>query len=275
MLTRKLDEAREAWKKGDADASRRAHGESANGRGQSVPRTATEAKESHATGQGKYLKSVVYGGLDGTITTFAAVAGVAGASLSPGIVLIMGFANLVADGLSMSIGDFLSSKSEAEYQAAERGREEWEVDTYPEGEKRELREIYEARGMEAEDAKAIVDIIAKDRKSWVDTMMVEELGILPDDGSPLKSAIATFVSFATFGFLPILAYVLALFIPALAGFRFPLACILTAATLFGLGAAKTRITGRNWFVSGLETLLVGGIAALAAYGMGALLGGIA
>jgi VIT1/CCC1 family predicted Fe2+/Mn2+ transporter len=106
-------------------------------------------------------------------------------------------------------------------------------------------------------------------------MMVEELGIMPSDESPVASAIATFLSFGVFGFLPIAAYVLALFIPSLAGARFPLACGLTGATLFGLGALKTSITGKNWFVSGIEMLLVGGIAAVAAYVVGLLLGGLA
>jgi VIT1/CCC1 family predicted Fe2+/Mn2+ transporter len=255
MLTRRLDEAREAYKRNDKDASRNAHmvhDEAKPG----------SAEESHRNEQGKYLKSVIYGGLDGTITTFAAVAGVAGANLSPGVVLIMGFANLIADGLSMSIGDYLSSKSEAEYQAAERKREAWEVAHFPDGEKEELREIYEARGMAKDDARAVVDIIAKDEKAWV-------------EDSPVKGAIATFASFSIFGFLPIVAYVLGLFIPGLASFRFPLACFLTGATLFGLGAMKTRITGRSWFFSGLEMLLVGGIAAVAAYVVGALLGGLA
>jgi len=263
MLTRRLDEAREAWKNKDQAAAKKAH----------MP--AGFAAEQHTTGRGKYIKSVIYGGLDGTITTFAAVAGVAGAALSPGVVLIMGLANLVADGLSMSIGDYLSSKSEAEYEAAERAREAWEVENYPEGEKKELVEIYEARGMSHDDAMSMVEIISKDRKSWVDTMMVEELGIIPNDESPVGNALATFLSFGIFGFLPIAAYVLALFIPSLEAVRFPLACGLTGATLFGLGAFKTSITGKSWFVSGLEMLLVGGIAAVAAYGMGLLLGGLA
>ncbi len=266
MLTRRLDEARDAWKKKDGEAARRAHLPSAK---------PAFAEEKHTTGRGKYIKSVIYGGLDGTITTFAAVAGVAGAALSPGIVLIMGLANLVADGLSMSIGDYLSSKSETEYEAAERAREAWEVENYPEGEKRELKEIYVARGMSEKDADDVVEIIAKDKESWVDTMMIEELGIIPSDESPLGNALATFLSFAVFGFLPIAAYVLALFIPALRNAQFPLACGLTGATLFGLGALKTSITGKSWLVSGLEMLVVGGIAAAAAYAMGLLLGGLA
>ena len=274
MLTRRLDEAREAYRKNDKDAPRAAHvaHDAARDSAKTGPGS---AEESHRNEQGKYLKSVIYGGLDGTITTFAAVAGVAGANLSPGVVLIMGFANLIADGLSMSIGDYLSSKSEAEYQAAERKREAWEVAHFPEGEKEELREIYQARGMAASDAVAVVDIIAKDEKAWVDIMMIEELGILPDEDSPVKGAVATFVSFSVFGFLPILAYVLGLFIPGIEHLRFPMACFLTGATLFGLGAMKTRITGRSWFSSGLEMLLVGGVAAVAAYVVGALLGGLA
>jgi len=267
MLTRRLDEAKEAWKSKDARASKAAH-EARSG-------AVGTAEEKHTTTKGKYLKSVIYGGLDGTITTFAAAAGVAGASLSAGVVLIVGLANLLADGLSMSIGDYLSSKSEAEYEAAERAREAWEVENYPEGEKLELEEIYTARGMPKEDAHAAVEIIAKDKKAWVDTMMVEELGIMPSNDSPIADAIATFISFASFGFLPIAAYVFALFIPSLDAIRFPLACVLTGATLFSLGALKTIITGKNWFKSGLEMLLVGGIAASAAYLVGVLLGGLA
>lgn len=262
MLTQKLDEARDAWKKGDVEAAKRAHDASA-------------AEEKHRTGSGKYIKSIVYGGLDGTITTFAAIAGVAGASLSSGVVLIMGLANLLADGLSMSIGDYLSSKSQTEYEAAERARESWEVDNYPQGEKRELVEIYKGRGMSKEDASAVVDVIAKDKKSWVDTMMIEELGILPSDESPVKDAFATFGAFVCFGFLPVAAYVFGLFIPGIAAIGFPLSIGLTALTLFGLGALKTIITGRAWFISGLEMLLVGGVAALAAYLVGLFLGGLA
>ena len=276
MLTRRLDEARDAWKKKDAQAARMAHLPAAELGGTAAAGTMpSSAEEKHMMGRGKYIKSIIYGGLDGTITTFAAVAGVAGAALSPGIVLIMGLANLVADGLSMSIGVYLSSKSETEYEAAERAREAWEVENYPEGEKRELREIYVARGMSEKDAGDVVEIIAKDKESWVDTMMIEELGIIPNYESPLGNALATFLSFAVFGFLPIAAYVFALFNPALKNAQFPLACGLTGATLFGLGALKTSITGKSWFVSGFEMLAVGGVAAVAAYVMGLLLGGLA
>ncbi len=261
MITRNLDKAREAFRKGSPEASRLAH--------------AVSADEAHTQAQGRYLKSVVYGGLDGIITTFAVVAGVAGASLSAGVVLILGFANLVADGISMAIGDYLSSKSEREYEAAERKREAWEVEHYPDGEKQELVELYQGKGVSRADAESMVGILAKHPKAWVDIMMVEELGIVTSDESPLANAVATFLSFAAFALVPLVAYVLSTFVPALRASSFLLAAVLTGVTLFVLGSVKVRITGRNWLASGLETLAIGGVAAAAAYGVGVLLGGLA
>lgn len=262
MLTRNLDKAKEAYNRNDAKASKDAH-------------DGKFAKEEHQTGQGQYIKSVIYGGLDGTITTFAVVAGVAGASLSNGIVLIMGVANMIGDGISMAIGDYLSSKSEMEYHKNERKRESWEVENYPEGEKRELVELYMAKGMTRKDAEAAVKIISKNKKVWVDVMMVEELGILESDESPVKSAIATFLSFVFFAFIPLIAYVFSSMIPVFAKNTFLAACIMAGATLFTLGAIKTKITGKNWIRSGIEMLAVGGIAAGAAFLVGLLLSGVA
>jgi len=125
--------------------------------------------------------------------------------LSAGVVLILGFANLIADGLSMAIGDYLSTKAENEYAGAERRRETWETEHFPEGEKRELVELYTAKGMGAADAQTVVDTIARYPKTWVDIMMVEELGILQSDESPLANATATFLAFGVFGLVPLIA----------------------------------------------------------------------
>ncbi|TDT63676.1 VIT1/CCC1 transporter family protein [Fonticella tunisiensis] len=263
MFSRNLDKAREAFKTKDVEASRKAH------------QQRLTSEERHNQEQGQYIKSLIYGGLDGIITTFAVVAGVAGASLSAGIVLIMGLANLIADGLSMAIGDYLSTKAEIEYQNAERQREMWEIEHYPEGEKQELVELYMNRGMSPEDAKTVTNIISKYKKAWTDIMMVEELGILEENESPLKNAIATFVSFIVFGFIPVLVYVISNFIPGLQKNTFTIACALTGITLFILGALKVKITEKNWFLSGLEMLVVGGVAAAAAYLIGTLLSGVA
>jgi VIT1/CCC1 family predicted Fe2+/Mn2+ transporter len=259
--SRDLQKAKKAYQTGDVQASIDAH--------------TRAAAERHQQEHGQYIKSAVYGGLDGVITTFAVVAGVAGAKLAAGIVLILGFANLIADGLSMAIGDYLSTKSEQEYERAERRREQWEVEHYPEGEKRELVELYVEKGLAKQDAETIVEILAKNKSAWVDVMMVEELGILGSHESPIKNALVTFFSFGLFGFVPILAYVAAFFVPAFRETTFAVAVVFTALTLFALGAVKVQITGRNWLKSGMEMLLVGGVAAAAAYAVGALLGGLA
>jgi vacuolar iron transporter family protein len=263
MLSRNLEKAREAYKSKDIKASIKAH----------EPRV-IKAEEQHSSA-GQYIKSLIYGGLDGIITTFAVVAGVAGAALSPSVVLILGFANLIADGLSMAIGDYLSTKAEMEFQEAERIRETWEVEHCPEGEKHELVEIYMNKGMSEEDAAAVVNIISKNKETWVDIMMVEELGIIQEEESPLKNALVTLASFVVFGFIPLATYVVSKLIPNLTIGTFILSCILTSLTLFILGALKVKVTGKNWFKSGLEMLIVGGLAAGAAYGIGILLGGIA
>jgi len=121
----------------------------------------------------------------------------------------------------------------------------------------------------------MVSILAKNPKAWIDIMMVEELGIIGSDESPLANALATFLSFGIFGFVPLLTYVVATFVPLLRAKSFLIAAVLTGATLFALGAVKVRITGKNWFLSGLETFVIGGITAAAAYGVGVLLGGLA
>ena len=257
MLSRNLEKALEAYQRRDPEASKRVH--------------MAIADEEHRQEQGRFIKSVIYGGLDGIITTFAVVAGVAGASLQPAIVLILGFANLIADGISMAIGDYLSTRAEQEYEASERKREEWEVDNYPEGEMTEMVELYESKGLSKIEAKKIVGILSKNRKAWIDIMMVEELGIVSSDESPLKNALATFLSFAIFGFIPLLTYVLGNFIPLLRARSFLFAGVLTGLTLFVLGALKTALTTRSWLRSGLEMLLVGGAAAAAAYGIGYVL----
>lgn len=259
MLSRNLEKAKEAYNNKDINATIEAH---------------KKDHEPHNE-SGKYIKSLIYGGLDGIITTFAVVAGVAGASLDASIVLIMGFANLIADGLSMAIGDYLSTKAESEYQQIERARETWEVEHYPEGEKQELVELYTAKGLSEEDAQKVTDILSKNKETWVSIMMVEELGIVENDESPIKNALITFFSFLIFGFIPLVAYVSSSFIPGMSGYTFIIACILTGVTLFILGALKVKVTGKNWFRSGLEMLIVGGIAAIAAFLIGKLLSGLA
>ncbi|MFA5108264.1 MAG: VIT1/CCC1 transporter family protein [Candidatus Micrarchaeia archaeon] len=260
-LTRSLFGAKKAYETKDGSASKKAHD------GLSAP-------EKHKFG-GEYLKSAVYGGLDGTITTFAVVAGVTGAALSPGIVLIMGFANLIGDGISMAVGDYLSTKAENDYYDSERAREKWEADNYPDGEKREMVEIYEQKGIPKKDASSIMQILSRHKEAWVDVMMAEELELIKNNGSPAKNAAVTFISFSIFGFIPLATYVLAIFFPQIHSNSFAIACTLTACTLFLLGALKSRLTEQNWLISGSQMLAVGSLAAGAAYIVGVFLSGLA
>ncbi len=240
MLSRNLDKALQAYKSRNAELSRHAH-----------DRPRDEALEEHQQAQGQYIKSMVYGGLDGIVTTFAVVAGVAGASLSAGVVLIMGFANLVADGLSMAIGDFLSTKAEQEYNRAEREREAWEVENYPEGEKREMVELYTARGMDPGDARAVTEVLARNKQAWVSVMMAEELGIVESErvapgSTPWPPSCPSPCS-ASSPWPPTWARASCPRSPAAPS---PLSIALTGLTLFVLGALKSRFTRRSWLAGG-------------------------
>jgi len=226
----------------------------------------------HKTTQGRYMSPLVYGASDGIITTFAVVAGAMGAHLSPQVVLIMGFANLFGDGFSMAMGDYLSQRTSLKYNESERQREKWEVEIDPASEKAELIEIYKSKGLKAEKAKDLVEILSSNKDLWVETMMHEELGILEDKtASPRIDAFVTFFSFVFFGFMPLVTYILASFIPFFAQNTFLTATILTLVTLFTVGSLRNIVTNVNWFKSGLEMLLTGSMAAFVAYIVGFLI----
>ncbi|WP_423190100.1 VIT1/CCC1 transporter family protein [Alkalibacterium sp. f15] len=221
---------------------------------------------------GEYIKSMVYGGLDGIITTFAVVSGVAGASLAIRIVIILGFSNLLADGFSMAVGDYLSSKSEKEYRDGVENQTEQEViENYSEAVDRMSRS-YQNKGLSEEDANCISTRLAKYDTPFIDQIVNQKYGNDSGVESPLKNATVTFFSFFVFGLIPLLAYVFSTFSPFMLENAFLLASILTGITLFILGALKSRVTQSNWFRSGLEMLVVGGLAAIVAYLVGYLLG---
>ncbi len=222
---------------------------------------------------GRYIKSFVYGGLDGIITTFAVVAGVAGASLSASVVLILGFANLAADGISMAFGDYLSTKAEKEYRSSEKKKEEVNLENFPRNIKKELIKIYLTQGFKKIDAEKLSSVVCKNKKACVDVMLAYEIGIAGRK-EPLKNAAITFSSFVLFGFIPLIAYVFAKSVSLFGENTFPVAAVFTGLTLFGLGSAKCKITRMNWARSGVEMLLVGGLAALTAYLIGKFISAI-
>ena len=220
------------------------------------------------------LEDFVYGATDGAVTTFAVVAGVVGASLSPSIVLILGFANLLADGLSMAVGNYLAAKTRLEYIEKARRREEWEIDNLVEQEKQEIRDIYAKKGFKEELLEEIVRIITSRRKVWVDTMMREELGLIEGSTRPMDTAITTFVAFNLVGLIPLLPFVV-MFVTGLAIIAsfdaFTYSIILTGAAFFLIGGVKGRVVQKPLIRSGLGTLLIGGIAASVAFVVGYIL----
>ncbi|AMW32895.1 Predicted Fe2+/Mn2+ transporter, VIT1/CCC1 family [Fervidobacterium changbaicum] len=249
--------ASDAFRKGDLETHRKLHSPEQIGK-----------EPWHKTEQGKYIGQAVYGASDGIVTTFAAISGIAGANLNPKIAIIVGLANLFADGISMAIGDYLSEKSEKDYIRYEKEREMWEVEHMPEAEKLEVKEIYKRKGLSGEKLENLVDAITSNKEIWVDTMLHEELGLFEDDTNPLKSAVVTFLSFVIAGFMPLIAYVFASQSQILAQNQFLASCIITAATLFFVGALRQIVTGVKWYKGGIEMLFVGGLSAAVAYLIG-------
>ena len=219
-----------------------------------------------------YIAEFVYGGIDGAITTFAVVAGAAGAGAGIEWVIIFGVANLIADGFSMSVGNYFSTKSERERFEKHKAVEYWEVDNLREKEIEEIREIYEKKGFKGELLEQVVEVIISDKDIWVDTMMKEELEMTKDGRLPIYTATATFGSFILIGSIPLLSYIIAIIADLPQDKLFIISCIATALALILIGFMKAMVNERSWVKGVLETLLLGGLAALLAYFAGEWLG---
>lgn len=216
-----------------------------------------------------YVRDFIYGGIDGAVTTFAVVSGVQGAELAPLIVLILGFANLIADGFSMAASNFLGTRAELDdYKRLEK-IEYRHIEQFPEGEREEIRQIYKEKGFEGEELEKAVELITADKDRWVQTMLTEEYGLPSQIRSSWKAAVFTFLAFIICGLVPLLPYLLGL------KNAFNISSALTGITFFLIGSAKSRWSTSSWLRSGLETFFVGALAAILAYIVGVLLKDIA
>jgi vacuolar iron transporter family protein len=222
----------------------------------------------HSGPRQSYLKDMVFGAIDGSITTFAIVSGVAGAGLSSSIVIVLGLANLLADGFSMAASNFLGTRAENAFRASMREREESEIDIYPEGEKEEVRQIFAMKGFEGQSLDHVVEVITSNRTLWVDTMMQEEHGLSPENTSEWWSAGVTFVSFVVAGALPLVTFLLNYFVPEMIDSPFLISALLTALCFALVGLGKGHFTSAGYGLSVVETLVVGGVAAALAYAVG-------
>lgn len=230
----------------------------------------------HSRGKGgigkQYIGEFVYGGIDGAITTFAVVAGAEGASLGISVVVILGLANLIADGFSMSVGNFFSTKAERDNFEKHRQVEYWEIENLREKEVEEIREIYKAKGFKGKLLEQVVEVITANKDVWVDTMMKEELEMVKGDKAPYKTAGVTFISFIAVGMVPLLSYLfIGEDISKVNSQLFLYSCILTGLALSIVGALKSYVTEKNILTGILETISLGGIAAFLAYYVGDVL----
>lgn len=210
------------------------------------------------------LRDLVYGGIDGSVTTFAIVAGVAGAGLSPFVIVALGLANVLADGFSMAAGNYSGTKAERDNMARIRAIEEHHIDLYPDGERREVFEILSQKGLTGTVLEDATDAITANRESWINLMLEGEYGLSKADPNPMRAAIATFAAFLVAGLIPLLPFLLA-FEQA-----FVASVWLTMFVFFVIGALKSVWSVAPWWRSAAETVLIGGLAASIAYGVGTL-----
>jgi VIT1/CCC1 family predicted Fe2+/Mn2+ transporter len=200
-----------------------------------------------------YLRDWVYGGIAGAVTTFAIVAGVVGAELSSELVLILGLANMVANGFFAAASNYSGTKAELE-----RAAEERRAEAVPDGEREEIRQIFRGKGFHGQDLERAVDVITADTRRWVDTMLSEEYGLPKALRSPLKAAASSLGAFMLCGLVPLLPFVVA------APSSFALSILMTGVVFFLIGSGKSRWSPVSWWRSGLESLAIGlGAAALA------------
>ena len=216
----------------------------------------------------EYVSDAVLGGIDGCVTTFAIVAGAIGAGVSGTTAVILGFANLIADGFSMAVSNYEAVRAQADFVERSRRDEEHHIDHVPEGEREEIRQIFAGKGFKGDILERIVETVTSDRELWIETMLTEEHGFQKTTRSPLISAWTTFGSFLLVGLAPLLP----LLVPGWdQSQKFTGSMVMAGITFFAIGMFKCRVTHRSVLFSGLTTFVMGGVASWLSYAVGSLL----
>jgi VIT1/CCC1 family predicted Fe2+/Mn2+ transporter len=223
----------------------------------------------HRITAGGSLRAAVFGVNDGLVSNLALIMGVAGGASDPAIILLAGVAGLVAGAGSMAAGEWVSVRSQRELYERELTVERWELEEFPDDERRELELIYQAKGMDVEQAGALAERIMADPDIALDTLAREELGLNPGDlGSPWIAAISSFVAFAVGAVVPLLPFLFGV----VGGGAVLASALLSAVALATVGATISVFTGRSVWRSGLRMVAIGGGAAAVTYLIGSLVG---
>jgi vacuolar iron transporter family protein len=226
----------------------------------------TEIHHEHRDVTGGWLRPAVFGAMDGLVSNFALIAGVAGGHARHQVIVLTGLAGLAAGAFSMAAGEYISVASQSELALAEIEIERRELEAAPEAEQLELARLYEARGLDADLAHEVARQLSRNPEEALGIHAREELGIDPSDlPSPVLAAGSSFLSFAIGAVLPVLPYLLG------ATDLWP-AAIVAAIGLFTAGALVSRVTARSWWYGGLRQLILGGVAAAITFGVGSLIG---
>ncbi len=229
------------------------------------------AMDIHGHNLGPYIHDIVFGGNDGIVTTFAVVAGTVGAAMPDYVVIILGLANLLADGFSMGSGNFLSLKSEHDQYERLLKEEQEEIEKTPDLERAEIRYFYEKKGLKDKALDQMVEAATSDKKVWLDVMMNLEHNMTEGQtGKPFMHGIVTFIAFCIFGSIPLLPYLTGI----AEGQRFLVAIASTLIALIILGSTRSYVTRERLIRGTLEVVSIGMAGAGIAYVVGALLKGI-
>jgi VIT1/CCC1 family predicted Fe2+/Mn2+ transporter len=225
-----------------------------------------EIHHQHRDVNGGWLRPAVFGAMDGLVSNFALIAGVAGGQASHEVIVLAGLAGLAAGAFSMAAGEYISVASQSELAEAEIEIERLELARNPQAEREELAQLYEARGLAPELAREVAKQLSRDPHEALEIHAREELGVVPGDlPSPVLAAGSSFAAFSIGAILPVLPYLLG------ATGLWPSALI-AGAGLFAAGALVSRVTARTWWFTGLRQLGLGAAAAAITYGVGFLIG---
>lgn len=218
-------------------------------------------KANHRPRWGNYLGDAVYGSLDGTVTTFAVMAGAVGANLGTNVIIILGLANLFADGFSMAVGSYLSQRSNNQYLEEERHKLSLAIEKRSPEVQQEIREIYREKGFKGQNLTKAVKTVTADEGTWLDEIVKAE-GMNGHSEHPIINSITTFTAFIMVGAMPIIPLI---FMPVL---NFWSILVFVAVVLFLIGSLRSKLTAVSWWRGGLEIMAAGITASMIAYFIG-------